>query len=339
MRFDVWNNFNPGEWEYTINVRDFIQKNYTEYRGDSNFLAGPTQRTTNIWNKVLELYKKEKEKGGVLSVSTIPSSITAHEAGYIDKENELIFGLQTEEPLRRAIMPKGGIRIVEQSLAAYGIETPPELNKIFNEYAKTHNQGVFDVYTPQIRKMRRSHLLTGLPDGYGRGRIIGDYRRVALYGVNVLLEEKEKEFNSLENEINEENIRLREEIKEQWNSLNELKVMANKYGYDISRPASNSREVIQWTYFAYLGAIKEQNGAAMSLGRVSTFFDIYFERDLKAGYITEEEIQELIDDFVIKLRLVRFLRTPEYDSLFSGDPVWVTESIGGMGKDRSFTCY
>ena len=333
MRFSEWNNFNSGEWENAINVRDFIQKNYTEYREGSDFLAGPTERTTKMWEKVLELYKKEKENGGILSVSLVPSSITAHDVGYIDRDNELIFGLQTEEPLRRAIMPKGGIRIVEQSTGAYNIETPPEISKIFNEYTKTHNQGVFDVYTPQIRKLRRSMLITGLPDGYGRGRIIGDYRRVALYGVNVLIEEKEKEYANTEEPFDDYTINLREELRDQIASLHELKIMAEKYGYDISRPASNSREVIQWTYFAYLGAIKEQNGAAMSIGRVSTFFDIYFERDLKAGYINEEQIQELIDDFVIKLRLVRFLRTPEYDSLFSGDPVWVTEAIAGMGND------
>lgn len=333
MRFSEWNNFNSGDWENTINVRDFIQKNYHEYKGDSSFLANPTERTIRLWDKVMELYKKEKENGGILSVSTTPSSITAHDVGYIDKDNELIFGLQTEEPLRRAIMPKGGIKVVEQSCAAYNIETPPEVSKIFNEYTKTHNQGVFDVYSPQIRKLRKSMLITGLPDGYGRGRIIGDYRRVALYGVNVLIEEKEKEYESTEEPFDNYTINLREELRDQISSLKELKVMAENYGYDISHPASNSKEVIQWTYFAYLAAIKEQNGAAMSIGRISTFFDIYFERDLAAGFITEEGIQELIDDFVIKLRLVRFLRTPEYDSLFSGDPVWVTEAIGGMGND------
>ena len=333
MRFSEWNNFNSGDWEYNINVRDFINKNYTEYKGDSSFLAGPTERTTKLWNKVLELYKEEKEKGGILGISTIPSSILTHDVGYIDKDNELIVGLQTEEPLKRAIMPKGGIRVVDQSLAAYDIETPDELDIIFNEYTKTHNQGVYDAYTHLIRDLRRSMLITGLPDGYGRGRIIGDYRRVALYGTKVLIEEKEKEWNSITGPFNDKTMQLKEELMDQLRSLKELEQMAEKYGYDISRPASNSPEVIQWTYFAYLAAVKEQNGAAMSLGRVSTFFDIYFERDLKAGYITESEIQELIDDFVIKLRLVRFLRTPEYDSLFSGDPVWVTEAIGGMGND------
>ena len=336
MEFKQWNKFKSGDWQKEINVRDFIQNNYTPYEGDSSFLAGTTEKTKKLWNEVLELYKKEKEsKGGVLDIDTkTVSTVAAHDAGYIDKDLEEIVGLQTDAPLKRAIMPFGGIRIVEKSCEAYGREVDPEIDKIFHTIRKTHNDGVFSVYTPDIRAARSSHLITGLPDGYGRGRIIGDYRRVALYGVDVLIEEKKSELEILDtNEFTESIIREREEIKEQINSLQALKIMAAKYGYDISEPASNAKEAVQWLYFGYLGAIKDQNGAAMSIGRTSTFLDIYFERDLADGTLTEEQVQEIMDHFVMKLRLVRFLRTPEYNELFSGDPVWVTESIGGMGID------
>ncbi len=336
MKFEQWNNFNEGEWKYEINVRDFIQKNYTPYEGTDEFLSGPTEKTTKLWNEVLELYKKEHDSvGSVLDIDTKTiSTISGYEAGYIDKDLEDIVGLQTDSPLKRAIMPFGGIRIVEKSCEAYGREVDPEVKEIFHKYRKTHNDGVFSVYTPDVRLARSSHLITGLPDGYGRGRIIGDYRRVALYGVDVLIEQKKRDLELLDvDELTEEFIRDREEISEQINALNELKVMASKYGFDISKPAKDSKEAVQWLYFAYLAAIKEQNGAAMSIGRTSTFLDIYFERDLKNGVITEEEAQEIMDHFVMKLRMVRFLRTPEYNELFSGDPVWVTESIGGMGID------
>ena len=336
MRFTEWNVFNGGDWENEIDVREFIQKNYTPYCGDASFLAGATPKTQELWNKVLELYKKEKDsQGGVLDIDTkTPSGVDAYQPGYIDKDLEDIVGLQTDAPLKRAIMPNGGIRIVEKSCEACGKEVDPELDKIYHTIRKTHNDGVFSVYTPDIRAARSSHLLTGLPDGYGRGRIIGDYRRVALYGVDILIEEKKHELELVDlDNLTEEIIREREEISDQILALKALKSMASKYGFDISKPACNSREAVQWLYFGYLGAIKDQNGAAMSLGRTSTFLDIYFERDLKAGYITEEEAQEIMDHFVMKLRLVRFLRTPEYNELFSGDPVWVTESIGGMGID------
>ena len=336
MKFEQWNGFNCGEWQNEINVRDFIQKNYTPYLGDDTFLANATDRTKKLWDDVLELYKKEKEsEGSVLDIDTeTVSTISSHEAGYIDKDLETIVGLQTDSPLKRAIMPFGGIRIVEKSCEAYGRKVAPEVTEIFHKYRKTHNDGVFSVYTPDIRAARSSHLITGLPDGYGRGRIIGDYRRVALYGVDTLIEEKKQELDVLNvDELSQNIIREREEISEQINALQELKVMASKYGFDISKPATNSKEAVQWLYFGYLAAIKDQNGAAMSIGRTSTFLDIYFERDLKNGTITEEAAQELMDHFVMKLRLVRFLRTPEYNELFSGDPVWVTESIGGMGID------
>lgn len=336
MQFKQWDGFKPGEWEYEINVRDFIQKNYTPYEGNSDFLTPPTSRTTKLWDEVLELYKKEKaSSGSVLDIDTKTiSTISAHEPGYIDKDLEVLVGLQTDKPLKRAIMPFGGIRIVEKSCEAYGREVDDEVKNIFHNYRKTHNDGVFSVYTPDIRAARSSHLITGLPDGYGRGRIIGDYRRVALYGVDVLIEEKKKDLDVLDvDELTENIIREREEISEQIKALNDLKVMASKYGFDISKPASNSKEAVQWLYFGYLGAIKDQNGAAMSIGRTSTFLDIFFERDLQNKTITEEEVQEIMDHFVMKLRLVRFLRTPEYNELFSGDPVWVTESIGGMGID------
>ena len=336
MKFDAWNGFDSGDWQTEINVRDFIQKNYTPYLGDSSFLSAPTEKTKKLWDEVLELYKKEKESpGSVLDIDTKTiSTVSAHDAGYIDKDLEEIVGLQTDKPLKRAIMPFGGIKIVEKSCQAYGREVDPEVDKIFHYIRKTHNDGVFDVYTPDVRAARSNKLLTGLPDGYGRGRIIGDYRRVALYGIDVLIEEKKHELYELDvDAFTEDIIRHREEIAEQIKALNELKVMAEKYGFDISKPATTAKEAIQWLYFGYLGAIKDQNGAAMSLGRTSTFLDIYIERDLKNGTLTEEKAQELMDHFVMKLRLVRFLRTPEYNELFSGDPVWVTESIGGMGID------
>ena len=336
MEFEQWKGFEKGEWKRQINVRNFIQKNYTPYEGDPNFLAGTTEKTKKLWDEVLELYKKEHDsRGGVLDIDTkTVSTVSAHEAGYIDRELEEIVGLQTDAPLKRAIMPFGGIRIVEKSCEAYGRQVDPETDKIFHTVRKTHNDGVFDVYTPDIRAARSAHLITGLPDGYGRGRIIGDYRRVALYGVDSLIAEKKEELEILDvDDFSEKVIREREEIAEQIKALNELKTMAEKYGYDISRPAENAKEAIQWLYFGYLASVKDQNGAAMSIGRTSTFLDIYIERDLKNGTITEEQAQELMDHFVMKLRLVRFLRTPEYNELFSGDPVWVTESIGGMGID------
>ena len=335
MDFKEWEGFNKqGEWTKEIDVRGFIQANYTPYDGDESFLANVTEKSSKLWNKIQDLYKLEREKG-VLDVDTkTPSGINRYEAGYVDKDLETIVGLQTDSPLKRAIMPNGGIRIVEKSCESYGYKVDPEVEYIYHELRKTHNDGVFAVYTPDIRKARSAHLLTGLPDGYGRGRIIGDYRRVALYGVDALIEEKQDELNILDtDEFTEEVIRDREEIHDQIDALNQLKLMAQKYGFDISKPAQNAYEAFQWTYFAYLGAIKDQNGAAMSLGRVSTFLDIYVERDLKNGIITEEFAQELMDQFVLKLRMVRFLRAPEYNELFSGDPVWVTESIGGMGID------
>ena len=336
MDFKEWEGFSSGDWKSEINVRDFIQHNYSPYEGDSKFLTKPTEKTQKLWNEVLDLYKKEHDApGGVLDIDTkTVSTINSHDAGYIDKDLEQIVGLQTDKPLKRAIMPFGGIRIVEKSCEAYGRKVDDEVEKIFHNYRKTHNDGVFDAYTPDIRAARSSHLITGLPDGYGRGRIIGDYRRVALYGVDYLIECKKQDLDILNtDELTENIIREREEINEQIRALNSLKQMAEKYGYDISKPASNSKEAVQWLYFGYLAAIKDQNGAAMSLGRTSTFLDIYFERDLKNGILTEEQAQEIMDHFIMKLRLVRFLRTPEYNELFSGDPVWVTESIGGMGID------
>ena len=336
MDFQEWKGFEKGEWKRQVDVRNFIQKNYTPYEGDSSFLKGTTQKTEKLWNEVLELYKKEHEaKGGVLDIDTKTiSTISSHDAGYIDKDLEEIVGLQTDTPLKRAIMPFGGIKIVEKSCEAYDRKVDAEVDKIFNTIRKTHNDGVFSVYTPDIRKARSSHLITGLPDGYGRGRIIGDYRRVALYGIDTLIAEKQEELEILNvDDFTEKVIREREEIFEQIKALNQLKEMAAKYGFDISRPAANAKEAVQWLYFGYLGAIKDQNGAAMSIGRTSTFLDIYFERDLNNGTLTEEQAQEIMDHFVMKLRLVRFLRTPEYNELFSGDPVWVTESIGGMGID------
>ena len=336
MDFEQWKGFEKGEWKRKIDVRSFIQKNYTPYEGDSSFLAGATEKTKKLWDEVLALYEKERNSnGGVLDIDTKTiSTVSAHEAGYIDKDLEEIVGLQTDAPLKRAIMPYGGIRIVEKSCEAYGREVDPEVDKIFHTVRKTHNDGVFSVYTQDIRAARSSHLITGLPDGYGRGRIIGDYRRVALYGVDELIKEKQEDLDELDvDEFSENVIREREEISEQIDALKQLKIMASKYGFDISKPASNAKEAIQWLYFGYLGSVKDQNGAAMSIGRTSTFLDIYIERDLENGTLTEEQAQELMDHFVMKLRLVRFLRTPEYNELFSGDPVWVTESIGGMGID------
>jgi len=328
-----WQGFHPGIWEKEINVRDFIQQNYTPYEGDDSFLAPATERTTKIWDRLKELFVEERKKG-VLDISLIPSSITAHGPGYIDRENEIIVGLQTEAPLKRAIMPNGGFRMVATALKAYGYKIDSHVVDTFTKYRKTHNEGVFDAYTADVRRCRSSHILTGLPDAYGRGRIIGDYRRVAVYGVSRLIEQKQQEKLSLDAAMStEEIIRDREELSEQLRALKELQQMAATYGFDISVPASNAREAVQWLYLGYLAAVKEQNGAAMSLGRTSSFLDIYIERDLAAGTITEAQAQEIVDDFVIKLRIVRFLRTPEYDDLFAGDPTWVTESIGGMGDD------
>jgi formate C-acetyltransferase len=328
-----WQGFTSGLWRTEINVRDFIQQNYEPYEGDESFLAPATARTQGIWNTLQDLFVEERRKG-VLDVSQIPSSITAHAPGYIDRENELIVGLQTDAPLKRAIMPNGGLRMVVSALKAYHYDPNPGVVEAFTKYRKTHNDGVFDAYTADVRRCRNSHILTGLPDAYGRGRIIGDYRRVALYGVARLIEHKQRERNALDAAHSTDDIiRDREELSEQIRALKELQTMAAAYGYDISRPASTAQEAVQWLYFGYLAGVKEQNGAAMSLGRTSTFLDIYFARDLAAGLITEERAQEIIDDFVIKLRIVRFLRTPEYDELFAGDPTWVTESIGGMGDD------
>jgi formate C-acetyltransferase len=329
----AWHGFQPGLWQDEINVRDFIQQNYTLYEGAESFLTSATQRTTAIWDRLQAMFVEERKKG-VLDVSQIPSSITAHAPGYIDRDNEIIVGLQTDAPLKRAIMPNGGLRMVVNALKAFGYEPDPQVVETFSKYRKTHNEGVFDAYTADIRRCRSSHVLTGLPDAYGRGRIIGDYRRVALYGVNRLIERKQAEKSDLDAKHSTDDIiRDREELSEQIRALKELMKMAKSYGFDISVPARNAREAVQWLYFGYLAGVKEQNGAAMSLGRTSTFLDIYFERDLASGALTEEQAQEIIDDFVIKLRIVRFLRTPEYDELFAGDPTWVTESIGGMGDD------
>jgi formate C-acetyltransferase len=330
---DAWRGFKPGLWQRDVNVRWFLQQNYTPYEGDAAFLAPATERTRRIWKKLEDMFVEERKKG-VLDISPVPSSITAHAPGYIDRENEVIVGLQTDAPLKRAIMPNGGLRMVLSSLKAYGHEPNPAVVEAFTKYRKTHNEGVFDAYTPDIRACRSSHILTGLPDAYGRGRIIGDYRRVALYGVARIVKHKQEEKAALDAAMSTEDvIRDREELSEQIRALNELQAMAKGYGFDISGPARTGREAVQWIYFGYLAAVKEQNGAAMSLGRTSTFLDIYLERDLAEGTLTEEQAQEIIDDFVIKLRIVRFLRTPEYDELFAGDPTWVTESIGGMGDD------
>ena len=328
-----WDGFNSGLWQKEINVRDFIQQNYTPYDGDASFLAPATLRTKGIWKKLNALFVEERKKS-VLDISPIPASITAHAPGYIDRPREIIVGLQTDAPLKRAIMPNGGFRLVVTALKTYGYTPDPAVVETFTKYRKTHNDAVFDAYTSDVRRCRSSHILTGLPDAYGRGRIIGDYRRVPLYGVNRLIERKQEEKSALDDSPSSDAIiRDREELAEQIRALKELLQMAASYGYDISTPARSARDAVQWLYFGYLAGVKEQNGAAMSLGRVSTFLDVYFERDLAAGLITEEQAQEIFDDFVIKLRIVRFLRTPEYDNLFAGDPTWVTESIGGMGDD------
>ena len=328
-----WQGFRSGLWQNEINVRDFIQQNYTPYDGDESFLTPPTERTQKIRQTLQKLFVEERRKG-VLDISQIPSSITAHPPGYIDRENEVIVGLQTDAPLKRAVMPNGGFRMVASALRTYGYEPDPHVVETFTKYRKTHNDGVFDAYTADVRRCRSSHILTGLPDAYGRGRIIGDYRRVALYGVARLIEHKQHEKRGLDAAMSTDAIiRDREELAEQIRALKELEQMAAAYGFDVSRPAASAKEAVQWLYFGYLAGVKEQNGAAMSLGRTSTFLDIYFERDLASGALTEQQAQEIIDDFVIKLRMVRFLRTPEYDELFAGDPTWVTESIGGMGDD------
>lgn len=331
---DPWRNFTGSDWKNRVDVRDFIQKNYTPYEGDSSFLASATARTTALWDKLSELLKEERKRG-VLDVSADRgSTITAHDAGYIDRDLEIIVGLQTDAPLKRAIMPNGGLRMVQNGLEAFGFKSDPKVDDIWTHYRKSHNQGVFDVYTPEILAARKSGVVTGLPDAYGRGRIIGDYRRVALYGTDFLRQDKLREFHELDDFVFTEDVmRLREELSEQFRALDELHEMAAKYGCDISKPAVNAREAVQWVYFGYLAAVKEQNGAAMSFGRVSTFLDIFIDRDMKSGVLTEAEAQELIDDLVIKLRIVRFLRTPDYDELFSGDPTWVTESIAGVGED------
>ena len=334
MTEEAWRGFVAGPWQDGVDVRDFIQRNYTPYTGDTGFLAGPTPRTTALWEKLAAMFPAERERG-VYDIDThTPGTITSHAPGYIDKDSELIVGLQTDAPLKRAMIPNGGWRIVEGALETYGYEVDPTIKKIFTTYRKTHNDGVFDVYPRRVKKARKSSIITGLPDAYGRGRIIGDYRRVALYGVDALIAAKERDRAELDLPLSSESvIRDREENAEQIRALRELTEMAASYGYDISRPAGTAREAVQWLYFAYLGAVKEQNGAAMSLGRTSTFLDVYFQRDLDAGLLTEQQAQELVDDLVIKLRIVRFLRTPQYDALFSGDPTWVTESIGGMGDD------
>ncbi len=332
---EQWKNFNKGNWCDEIDVRDFIQLNYKPYEGDDSFLEEPSEATKHLWSELSDLLKKENESGGTLDIDTeTVSTIISHKPGYIDKDHEKIVGLQTDAPLKRAIMPNGGIRMVKQACEAYGHQLDPKIEQIYTEYRKTHNQGVFDAYTPEIRRARRAGIITGLPDAYGRGRIIGDYRRVPLYGVDRLIQDKERQKAEMEVAwMVDDVIRAREETTEQIRALEALKTMALSYGYDISLPATDAHEAVQWLYFAYLGAVKEQNGAAMSLGRVATFLDAYMERDMKNGTLTEQEAQELIDHFVMKLRLVRFLRTPDYNELFSGDPTWVTESIGGMGLD------
>ena len=330
----AWAGFTDGKWVQEINTRDFIQKNYKPYDGDKDFLAGPTQTTTDLWNQVLELSKQERENGGVIDMDTkVPSTITSHAAAYLNKDKETIVGFQTDKPLKRAFMPFGGIRTAVTACKSYGYEVDPEIINVFTNWRKTHNQGVFEIYTPEMRAARHAHIITGLPDAYGRGRIIGDYRRVALYGVDRLIEDKMAQHASVVGDMTEDICRLREELADQISALKELKKLGEIYGYDISKPATDVKEAIQWTYFGYLAAVKEQNGAAMSLGRTSTFLDIYAERDLASGKYTEEQIQEFVDHFIMKLRMVRFARIPEYNALFAGDPTWVTESLGGIGID------
>ena len=334
---EAWEGFEDGNWTKEVDVRDFIQKNYTPYEGDESFLVGPTERTTKLWDDVMALMLKEREQGGVLDMDTkVVTGILSHPAGYIDAEHperETIVGLQTDKPLKRALHVNGGIRIACQAASQHGYEVDPEIVDFYTNKRKTHNAGVFDVYKPEMRACRSAHIITGLPDGYGRGRIIGDYRRVALYGVDALIKDKRAQKSSTPSVMNEDNIRLREELSEQIRSLQQLIELGKLYGFDIARPAANTQEAIQWMYLAYLAAVKDQNGAAMSIGRTSTFIDIYAERDIKNGTFTEEQIQEFVDHFIMKLRMVKFARTPEYQNLFSGDPQWVTESIGGMGVD------
>ncbi len=338
VNFDQWNGFKGRLWKEEINVRDFVQNNYKPYDGDESFLEGPTEATNKLWGRLQELQKEERAKGGVLDMETkVVAGLTAYGPGYIDesmKELEKVVGLQTDKPRKRAFMPYGGIKMAEESCKNYGYEPDPELHKIFTEYHKTHNQGVFDAYTPEMRKARHSHIITGLPDTYGRGRIVGDYRRVALYGIDFLMEEKKKDHaNCGCGTMTDDVIRLREEISDQYKALAGMKKMAESYGYDISKPATNAKEAVQWLYFGYLAAIKTQNGAAMSVGRVSTFLDIYIQRDLEAGTLTEKEAQELIDHFVMKCRMVKFARITSYNELFSGDPTWATLEVGGTGID------
>ena len=330
-----WDGFKEGRWSTTsVNVRDFIKKNYTPYEGDESFLAGPTEATKQLWEQVMDLSRQEREAGGVLDMDTkIVSTITSHKAGYLNKDLEQIVGIQTDKPFKRSLQPFGGIRMAQQACKEYGYEVDPEVVEIFTKYRKTHNQGVFDAYTPEMRLARHSAILTGLPDAYGRGRIIGDYRRVALYGIDLLIEDKKHQIETSLVRMTSKNIRLREELSEQVRALQELKKLGEIYGFDISKPAANAKEAVQWLYFGYLAAVKEQNGAAMSLGRTSTFLDIYIQRDLDRGILTEEQAQEIIDHFIMKLRIVKFARTPEYNSLFSGDPTWITESIGGVSVD------
>ena len=329
-----WEGFHKATWANEINVRSFIRHNYTPYDGDDSFLAGPTQDTLDLWDQVMDLTRQEREAGGVLDMDTkIISTITSHGPGYLNKDKEKIVGFQTDKPFKRALMPYGGIRMAEKACADNGYTVDPQISEFFTVHRKTHNAGVFDAYTPEMRACRSSHIITGLPDAYGRGRIIGDYRRVALYGVDRLIEDKEEQKRTTRSAMYSDVIRDREELSEQIRALHQLKQMAASYGYDISQPATNVQEAIQWLYFGYLAAVKEQNGAAMSLGRTSTFLDIYAERDLKKGLFTEEQIQDMVDHFVMKLRLIKFARTPEYNALFSGDPVWVTESLAGVGVD------
>ncbi|SCL83068.1 formate C-acetyltransferase [Bacillus wiedmannii] len=331
---NAWENFKGEKWKAEIDVRDFILNNVNVFEGDESFLAGATEATKQLWDQVMDLTTKERENGGVLDMDTkIVSTITSHEPGYLNKDIEKVVGFQTEKPFKRSLQPYGGIRMAEQACESYGYEMDKELSRIFRDWRKTHNQGVFDAYTPEMRNARKSGVITGLPDAYGRGRIIGDYRRVALYGIDHLIEAKKADLNLTGGVMSEDTMRLREELSEQMRALQELKQMAASHGFDISKPATNTQEAFQWLYFAYLAAIKEQNGAAMSLGRTSTFLDIYIERDLANGTLTEEEVQEIVDHFIMKLRLVKFARTPDYNELFSGDPTWVTESIGGMALD------
>ncbi|MGI8385090.1 formate C-acetyltransferase [Robertmurraya sp. P23] len=331
---EQWKGFSEGTWRKEVNVRDFILRNFKTYEGNDSFLAGPTEATTKLWDQVMDLTKQERENGGVLDMDTeIVSSIVSHGAGYLNQDLEKVVGVQTDKPFKRSLQPYGGIRMAQQSCESYGFELNKDVEKIFTDYRKTHNQGVFDAYTDEMKMARKVGIITGLPDAYGRGRIIGDYRRIALYGVDFLIQEKKKDLAGTTPVMKESVIQLREELSEQVRALNELKKLAASYGFDISKPATTATEAFQWLYFGYLAAIKEQNGAAMSLGRVSTFLDIYIERDLENGVLTEQEAQELVDHFVMKLRLVKFARTPDYNELFSGDPTWVTESIGGVAND------